>query len=303
MRVNNQHIALDELLALQSNQLDSKKALQCAEHLKICEECQNTLEAIKKYNAIELRQPDVEFARQVLDKQLLNITKQHVKKSRKAEYIKKIKCSFYENSGWKYLLLAAASLLLIVVSQPLFNLSVKLYPATSKIERAERELAMKFRSEFQKIAKSQDGKLKTDIYYNSLLKMVDDEDISVSIIREGKDTTMKKFYDYYESLNIEGGQEIVKVKVIDTSSDGKANELIVTETKEFYGDNKGLHIKRSQEIVKLLDSKANKPIVTEDELANTLEKTTEYRRDNLINFNANMFIDNIKTLFNYNVEN
>lgn len=112
MKNNHQHIAFDDLLALHGGRLDLQKANQCRNHLDTCEECQNTYEAIQEFNTIKLRQPHLEYAEKELDQNLLNITKQHIKISQKNNYIRNLKCHFYEN-GWRYLVAVAASLLLI----------------------------------------------------------------------------------------------------------------------------------------------------------------------------------------------
>jgi len=111
MNRNSQHITFDDLFAFNNGRLDLYKANQCAKHLETCEECQNTLEAMQEFDSIELRQPYIEYEEQLLDQELLNITKQHIK-SQKNSYIGKLKCHFYKN-GWRYLAAVAASLLLI----------------------------------------------------------------------------------------------------------------------------------------------------------------------------------------------
>jgi len=90
-------------------------------------------------------------------------------------------------------------------------------------------LAKKFKSEFQIIAGSDDDELKANIYFDHLIDMVSDENMKVRIIRENREPIISKFYNYYNRLNIEGGQTITNVEVLSVNSDGKASELIITE--------------------------------------------------------------------------
>jgi len=116
MKNNNQHIIFDDLLAFNNGRLDLQKANQCIKHLESCEECQNTLEAIQEFNSTELRQPHIEYAEKQLDERLSDISKQHIRKSQKSNYIRRLKNHFYKNS-WIYLNVVAASLLLIVITK------------------------------------------------------------------------------------------------------------------------------------------------------------------------------------------
>ncbi len=121
MRKNNQHIAFDHLFAFNDGRLDLHKANQCAKHLEVCEECQNTFEAIQEFNTIELRQPHIQYVEKELDENLLNITKEYIRKSHKGIYTKILYC-LHERDFIKYCALIAASVLLVflfsVMNQP-----------------------------------------------------------------------------------------------------------------------------------------------------------------------------------------
>lgn len=90
------------------------------------------------------------------------------------------------------------------------------------------DLATTLKSKFQEIARSSNDELKTNIYYNDLLPNVADENMPVKISRNGQQIE-DTFYDYYNSLNIQGGQQISRVEVLNTDAEGKATSLRVFE--------------------------------------------------------------------------
>ncbi len=90
------------------------------------------------------------------------------------------------------------------------------------------DLATKLKNKFQEIARSNNDELKTNIYYNDLLPNVADENMSVKVSRNGQQIE-DTFYDYYNSLNIQGGQQISRVEVVNTDAEGKATALRVFE--------------------------------------------------------------------------
>jgi len=92
----------------------------------------------------------------------------------------------------------------------------------------EMDLATKLKTKFQEIARSDNDELKTNIYYNDLLPNVADENMLIKISRNGQQTD-DKFYDYYNSLNIQGGQQISRVEVLNTDAEGKATALRIIE--------------------------------------------------------------------------
>lgn len=116
MRKNNQHITFEELLALHGGRLDLQKTNQCRNHLDVCEDCQNTYEAIQEFNTIELRRPHMQYVEKELDEKLLHITKKHIKTSQKNNSVKNLKCHFYKN-GWRYLAAVAASLFFVAFTE------------------------------------------------------------------------------------------------------------------------------------------------------------------------------------------
>jgi len=98
----------------------------------------------------------------------------------------------------------------------------------SSLPTVKMDLATTLKTNFQKIAGSDNDEYKTNIYYNVLLDRIADENMAVEVVRGGqqiKDT----FYDYYNSLNIQGGQRIAHVEVLNTDAEGKATALRVTE--------------------------------------------------------------------------
>jgi|GEM_PF-3184300 len=117
MKKNNQHIEIDNLFALYRGELGLEQINRYMSHIDGCDECSTAFEAMKAFEDAELRQPSIEYAEKQLDEKLLNITKQHIEASQKNNYVKKLKCHFYEN-GWRYLAAVAASLLLIVSGRP-----------------------------------------------------------------------------------------------------------------------------------------------------------------------------------------
>ncbi len=90
------------------------------------------------------------------------------------------------------------------------------------------DLATTLKTKFQEIARSDNDELKTNIYYNDLLPKVANENMPVKVTRNGKQIE-DTFYDYYNSLNIQGGQRIARVEVLNTDSEGKATALRVIE--------------------------------------------------------------------------
>lgn len=90
------------------------------------------------------------------------------------------------------------------------------------------DLATTLKTNFQEIANSQNDEYKTNIYYNVLLDRITDENIKVSVTRKGQQTK-DTFYGYYNSLNIQGGQRITRVEVLNTDSKGRATALRVIE--------------------------------------------------------------------------
>jgi len=90
------------------------------------------------------------------------------------------------------------------------------------------DLATTLKTKFQEIAGSSNDELKTNIYYNDLLPNVADENMPVNITRNGQQIE-DTFYDYYNSLNIQGGQRIARVEVLKTDAEGKATALRVIE--------------------------------------------------------------------------
>jgi len=90
------------------------------------------------------------------------------------------------------------------------------------------DLATRLKTKFQQIAGSNNDELKTNIYYNDLLPNVADENMPVKVTRNGRQID-DTFYDYYNSLNIQGGQRIAIVEVLNTDAEGKATSLRVVE--------------------------------------------------------------------------
>jgi len=90
------------------------------------------------------------------------------------------------------------------------------------------DLATTLKTKFQEIAGSNNDELKTNIYYNDLLPNVADENMPVNITRNGQQIE-DTFYDYYTKLNVQGGQRIARVEVLNTDTEGKATALRVIE--------------------------------------------------------------------------
>jgi len=89
------------------------------------------------------------------------------------------------------------------------------------------QLARTLKTKLREIAKSSDYELKTNIYYNDLLPIIFKENMEVKIVKNGIENK-KSFYNYYNSLNIQGGQNITNVEVLDTK-EGKVTALRVNE--------------------------------------------------------------------------
>lgn len=90
------------------------------------------------------------------------------------------------------------------------------------------DLATTLKTKFQEIARSDNDELKANIYYNDLLPNIADENMLVKITRNGRQIE-DEFYDYYTSLNLQGGQRIAIVEVLNTDAAGKATALRVVE--------------------------------------------------------------------------
>lgn len=109
--------------------------------------------------------------------------------------------------------------------------TVVINPATSPAPVSSSrpmDLASTLQSKFQEIATSNNDELKTNIYYNDLLPKVADENMIVKVMKNGQQTE-DSFYDYYNSLNIQGGQRITRVEVLNTNAAGRATALRITE--------------------------------------------------------------------------
>jgi len=109
MNTNHKHVDFSNLLLLYRGGLNLKDTNQFMKHLETCEECQNSLDAIKAFDVVELRNTDTQKC-EALDKKLFCITKNHVKKSGKNKSMKILQYHFYENR-LRYIALAASFLL------------------------------------------------------------------------------------------------------------------------------------------------------------------------------------------------
>jgi len=90
------------------------------------------------------------------------------------------------------------------------------------------DLATTLKTNFQEIANSNNDKFKTDLYYDVLLDLVADENITVTLLGGDVYFDGNGFYDYYNFLNITGGQKISRVEVLGTNEEGKVTTLRVT---------------------------------------------------------------------------
>ncbi len=90
------------------------------------------------------------------------------------------------------------------------------------------DLATNLKNKFQEIAISTNSEQKTNIYYNDLLPNIADEEMTVQIVKSGIQIE-KSFHDYYNNLNIQGGQRIRNVQVLGKDASGKATGLKITE--------------------------------------------------------------------------
>ena len=115
----------------------------------------------------------------------------------------------------------------IVTSIPSTNTRSNLSPPPPP-KPVKMDLATTLKTKFQEIAGSDNDEFKTNIYYNVLLDRIADENMRVEVVRNGHETE-DTFYDYYNSLNIQGGQRIANVQVLNTDAEGKATALRVTE--------------------------------------------------------------------------
>lgn len=95
-------------------------------------------------------------------------------------------------------------------------------------ENKEKDLATTLKTNFQKIADSKNNELKTNIYYDDLLPRIADENMPVKIKKNNHERS-SKFFDYYNTLSIQGGQRIASVKVVSTDAEGRAVELLIVE--------------------------------------------------------------------------
>lgn len=101
-------------------------------------------------------------------------------------------------------------------------------PPPSPLPKPKVDLAMTLKTKFQEIAKSTNSEEKTNIYYNDLLPNIADEEMTVKIVKNGIQIE-KSFHDYYNNLNIQGGQRIRSVQVLSKDAEGKATGLKITE--------------------------------------------------------------------------
>jgi len=102
---------------------------------------------------------------------------------------------------------------------------------TAEKEKVEKQtLEAKIQGYFNKIADDTIAyTIKKDIL-DSLNTKIANEKIPVQFIREGESLN-KTYYEYYQSLNITGGQKITKVEIISTSKEGEITGLKIIEQK------------------------------------------------------------------------
>ncbi len=100
-------------------------------------------------------------------------------------------------------------------------------PVAPPVVDISSQLKSTLKAKLREIAKSADSELKTNIYYNDLMPIVSDENMMVRIVKNGVETE-KSFYNYYNTLNIQGGQNITKIEVLDTEA-GKVTALRINE--------------------------------------------------------------------------
>lgn len=117
---------------------------------------------------------------------------------------------------------------LVVADRKIINSGSNLPPPPPPLPPVKMDLATTLKTKFQEIARSDNDQLKTNIYYNDLLPNVADENMPVKVTRNGQQIN-DTFYDYYTSLNIQGGQRIAIVEVLNTDATGKATALRVVE--------------------------------------------------------------------------
>ncbi len=115
-----------------------------------------------------------------------------------------------------------------VADRPPVNQGGSPHPPPPPPKSVEMDLATTMKTKFQEIANSNNDELKTNIYYNYLLPNIASENMPVKVTRDGRQIE-DTFYDYYNSLNIQGGQRISIVEVLNTNTEGKATSLRVVE--------------------------------------------------------------------------